>query len=72
MLAERERAIVRYAEKLTRAPSSMSREDVEPLRRAGLSDEAILNVAQITGYFAFANRLVDGLGVTLEDYWEEP
>lgn len=30
----------------------------------------ILDINQITGYFAFVNRLADGLGVELEPYWD--
>jgi len=47
----------------------MVRSDVEALKAAGLSEVEILDVNQITGYFAYVNRLADGLGVPLEDYW---
>ena len=30
---------------------------------------AILDICQITGYYAFANRLADGLGVALVSVW---
>ncbi len=58
-----------YAIKLTRQPSKMVKADVEALRTSGLSDGEILDICQITAYYAYANRLVDGLGVELEDYW---
>ncbi len=61
-----------YAVKLTREPWAMVRSDVEALRAAGWSDTAILDVNQVTGYYAFVNRLADGLGVELEDFWDEP
>ena len=41
--------------------------DVDALRDAGFSDAGILDVNQVTGYYAFVNRLADGLGVGLED-----
>ncbi len=69
-LSERERAVVKYSLKITKTPSKMTKDDVESLRRAGLTDEAILNVALVNGYFAFVNRMANGLGVELEDYWE--
>jgi len=47
----------------------MNRGDVDALREAGLSEVEILDVNQVTGYFAYVNRLADGLGVPLEDYW---
>jgi uncharacterized protein YciW len=50
----------------------MERRDVEQLIAAGLSERDILDVNQIIGYFAFVNRLADGLGVPLEDFWKEP
>jgi len=36
------------------------------LRTAGLDDRAILDVAHVAGFFAYANRIVDGLGCDLE------
>jgi alkylhydroperoxidase family enzyme len=59
-----------YAAKLTREPWTMTEEDVIRLRQAGFSDEAILDINQVTGYYAFVNRLADGLGVELEGFWE--
>lgn len=60
-----------YAAKLTRTPAAMGSGDLNPMRSAGLTDSEILDVCQITGYYNFANRLVDGLGVELESYWTE-
>ncbi len=65
-LNERERAMCDYAVKLTRAPWEMIEEDLVPLRAVGLSDSDILAVNLITSYFAYANRLTDGLGVAIE------
>ena len=58
--------MLEYAEKLTRTPAAVRREDVDALRKAGFSDAAILDICQVTAYFAFVNRLADGLGVELE------
>jgi uncharacterized peroxidase-related enzyme len=55
-----------FAVKLTRAPSAMTREDTEALRRHGFSDVAIHDVAQVTGLFNYYNRLADGLGIDPE------
>ena len=41
--------------------------DVARLREAGWSDSAILDLTLVVGYFAFVNRIADGLGVTLEE-----
>lgn len=59
-----------YAEKLTREPWAMTRDDVVALRTEGFDDTAILDIAQVTAYFAYVNRLADGLGVELEGCWE--
>ena len=60
-------AIVEYVEKLTKEPSEMTENDIQNLRKAGLSDDHILSVVMITAMFAFMNRLADGLGVEIED-----
>ena len=66
-LSDDERAMLRYAQKLTRSPEAMEPADVGRLRDSGWSDAAILDICQITGYFNFVNRLADGLGVPLEE-----
>ncbi len=63
--------MLKYATKLTREPWNMNQADVQRLREAGFEDVDILDINQITGYFAFVNRLADGLGVELESYWNE-
>lgn len=55
--------LVDYAQKLTQHPAGMRVEDLEPLRREGLSDGEILEANQVIAYFAYANRTVLGLGV---------
>ena len=59
-------AMLDYAEKLTRTPAAMREADVVALRELGWSDSAILDMAQVTAYFGWVNRLADGLGVQLE------
>ena len=64
-----DREMLDYVAKLTHAPATITEDDVQALREAGFGDRAILDIAQITAYFAFVTRLADGLGVTLEPYW---
>jgi len=52
-----------YVEKLTRAPASVTTEDMQALRDAGLDDGKILEINQVASYFAYANRMVLGLGI---------
>jgi uncharacterized peroxidase-related enzyme len=65
-LSVRERALVDYALKLTRTPWKVDESDLAPLRAADLDDRAILDLAMIVAYYAYVNRLADGLGVELE------
>ena len=69
-LTDADRAMLVYAEKLTMRPWEMTAADLQPLRKAGFSDTAILDINQVTGYYAFVNRLADGLGVELEAFWD--
>lgn len=71
-LSTADRAMLIYAEKLTRVPWEMEQADVAALRTAGFSDAAILDINQVTGYYAFVNRLADGLGVELEGAHSAP
>ncbi len=70
-LDEMDQAMLVYAEKLTLRPWEMVDADVEALRQTGFSDAAVLDINQVTGYYAFVNRLADGLGVELEEFWDE-
>ncbi len=71
-VSDADRAMLAYAIRLTSEPWSVTGQDVEALRQAGFSDAAILDICQITGYFAFVNRLADGLGVELEPAHRDP
>lgn len=63
----REKAALNYARQLTTNPGSVSEAAVTVLRDAGCSDGEILEINQVTAYFAYANRTVLGLGVSHED-----
>jgi uncharacterized peroxidase-related enzyme len=66
-----DRAMLDYAYKLTLTPWEMNPADVKTLREHGFSDRAILDINQITAYYAYVNRIADGLGVPLEAFWKE-
>jgi len=61
-----DRALLEYAGKLTRTPGDMGVGDVDRLRQAGFDDRAIHDACAIVGYFAFVNRIADGLGVEMD------
>ncbi len=59
-------ALLQYTEKLTVNPGRMEKTDVDALKAAGVPDGEILEANQIIGYFNYANRLLNGLGVTTD------
>jgi len=65
-LSPADRALLAYADKLTLTPGAMTGGDVERLRAAGFDDRAVHDACAIVAYFAFVNRIADGLGVELE------
>ena len=67
-LGERRVALLDYAKKLTLTPAEIEESDIEHLRTVGLSDRDILHLVEVIAYFAYANRIADGLGVTLEPW----
>lgn len=58
-----------YAVKLTLAPGEMVAADVAALRAVGFGDRDILDICEVTAYYAYVNRIADGLGVDLEDWY---
>jgi len=69
-LTAADRAMLDYTAKLTLTPWEMEKSDIDVLRDEGFNDTAILDMNQVAGYYAFVNRLADGLGVELESFWE--
>ena len=62
------RAMLTYAVKLTHTPGEMVGDDVVALRAAGFVDRDILDITEVVSYYAYVNRIADGLGVSLEDW----
>ena len=68
-LSPQECAMCDYAVLLTKSPAEHEKRDhTLTLRKAGLSDSAILDVSLVTSYFNFVNRMVLSLGVELEEH----
>ncbi len=65
-----DRAMLTYALDLTHDPGGMGPRHVETLREVGFDDTAILDICQVVSYYNYVNRLADGLGVEMEDFWE--
>lgn len=62
-LSAREKALAEFAEKVTRAPKSVSSHDFEDLRAAGLSDAEIVEALETSAWFNHTNRIFISLGV---------
>jgi|TARA_B100001540_G_scaffold26564_1_gene22053 uncharacterized protein YciW len=56
-----------YSYKLTLYPWDMDKSDVKKLQKTGFSDREILDINLVVSYYAYVNRLADGLGVELEN-----
>ncbi len=56
-LGERRTAICTYAEKLTRTPREMTRNDVDSLLAVGLTEQEAWHVAAIAAMYNFSNRM---------------
>ena len=64
-LDSRTMAALDYAAKVTRSPSSVEESDVNCLREAGYSDREIVDIAHVTAWFNYVNRVALGLGTKL-------
>ncbi len=62
----KELALLRYTRQLTLSPGDMDESFITAARSAGATDAEILEVNQCCGYFCYANRTLNGLGVTQE------
>ena len=61
-LEERQAAILKFAAKLSKAPSEATADDMQDLRDVGMSDEEILDLILSSALFGWANRLMHTLG----------
>jgi|TARA_B100000745_G_scaffold65834_1_gene38808 uncharacterized peroxidase-related enzyme len=66
-LGDGDRVMLDFAAKLTLTPQGMEAADIEDLRLHGFDDLAIHDIVVVTSYYAFVNRVADGLGVDLEN-----
>jgi uncharacterized peroxidase-related enzyme len=67
-LTDRRVAMLSHSEKLTVSPASMTEDDIAALRSVGFSDRDILDIVEVVAYYAYVNRVADGLGVGIEPW----
>jgi alkylhydroperoxidase family enzyme len=68
LLRASEQALLAYADLLTLTPHAVTSAHIDALRAEGYDDRAIHDACAIVAYFAFVNRIADGLGVELEEF----
>jgi alkylhydroperoxidase family enzyme len=56
---------------VTRTPAAMRRQDIDTLRKHGLSDRDVLDAVEVVGYFNYINRIADALGIEPEPEMRE-
>jgi uncharacterized peroxidase-related enzyme len=62
-LSPADRAMLAYVEMVTKDARQVQPDTLDGLRRAGFSDEAILQITMIASWFNYINRMADALGV---------
>ena len=62
-VSDEEHVMLNFVEQFTRDSTRLGPEDLDALRAAGFDDRAILQITVIAGWFNYANRIADALGV---------
>ena len=62
-LPEREKALLAFVDKVNRTSNQIRQEDVDEVKRAGWTDEAVYDAVSVCALFNFYNRWIDATGV---------
>jgi uncharacterized peroxidase-related enzyme len=62
-LARKERVLLDYVWKLSRAPGEMTEADINGLRSEGWTDPQIVATVHVTSLFAYMNRVAEAFGL---------
>ena len=71
-VSEKMKPVLRYARKLTETPAGVTRADAEAVLAEGWDETALYHTVAVTALFNFMNRLVDGLGIELDQAYVKP
>lgn len=66
-ITDQDKLILEYAEKITRDAASITQDYIDELKRHDMPDRMFHDIVQVASYFAYVNRLADGLGVEVEE-----
>lgn len=61
---DREKALFAFIEKVNRESSRLQQEDVEEVKAAGWSEEALYDAITVCALFNFYNKWIDATGVS--------
>ena len=62
-LSDKEKALFAFIDKVNRTSNQIKQEDVDEVKRAGWTDEAIYDAVTVCCLFNFYNRWIDAAGV---------
>lgn len=66
-LDDRQRAMLRFAEKVTKESHNVEEADRQALRDVGFSDRDIFDIANVTGFFNMSNRVASAIDMRPND-----
>ena len=66
-VADRMKPVLRYVEKLTRQPASLTQQDADAVFAAGWGDKDLHDAVAVCAMFNFMNRFVEGLGIEADE-----
>lgn len=66
-ITARQRAMLRFAEKLTKASAEIEEDDRQALREHGFSDRDIWDIANVAGFFNMSNRVASAVNMQPND-----
>ena len=66
-LDARQKAMLAFAEKITKESAAIEESDREALRTVGFSDRDIWDIANVTGFFNMSNRVASAVDMRPND-----
>jgi alkylhydroperoxidase family enzyme len=70
LIDQKTKGLLRYAEKITRKPHEITKEDITDLKELGLDDVEILEGVYIASAFNMIDRIADALGTPVDNFVE--
>ena len=63
-ISDAEKALLAFVDKMNRASTTISRDDVDAVKAAGWTDEALYDAITVCALFNFYNKWIDATGVS--------